>query len=95
MPILERKSLPDTRQMDKRRDDDEDVEDVVGAADHVEAAGLADGLGEAEGVQGGAEDEDGALEEVVRHARLLPRTVEAVDDAGVDCVMNFVSIFQR
>ena len=70
------------------RDHDEDVEDVVRAAAEVETARLAvfgrhEGLWEAVGVDGRAEDEEHAFEQVVWHPGRGPGALEAVHETGV------------
>lgn len=83
MPVMVSKSLPYARQVHKRRYHHEDVKYIVGAAPHVEFAGL-DGLRKAECVECRAKNENGTFEEVVGHAGLLPCLVEAIDHSTVD-----------
>jgi hypothetical protein len=69
--------------MHKRCYHHENVKNIVGAAPHVELARL-DWLGEAECIEGRAENEDGAFEEIVWHACLPPCSVETIDQNPVD-----------
>ena len=74
--------------MHERREHDKDMEDVVRAAVEVEVARLSvfrrhEGLREAESVNGRAEDEEHAFEQVVWHPGRRPGAPEAVDETGV------------
>lgn len=82
MPIIICQRIPDPNQMHDRGQHDQDMEDVVRAPPNVEFARF-DRLRTAGAVEEGAQHQNSALKEIIRHPRCHPHMVPAIDDQAV------------